>query len=265
MDLVEPFTFQAGRCMLAVIFLLVVQLIREPKNFFHTWTQPEIWKAGIPCGIALFVASGLQQIGIVDTDAGKAGFLTALYIVLVPLVGLFFHSRPPKTAWFSMIIAVIGLYLLSCAGVSQINTGDLLLIGSALAFAFQIVLVGHLGSHVNSIALNCIQSLVSGLLSLVAMFLWEQPQMDAVINCWLPIGYAGILSSGVAYTLQILGQKHLPSAPASLIMSLESVFAALTGWLLLHETMRPVEMVGAALMFAAVILSQIPLPQKSTV
>ena len=260
MDLVEPFTFQAWRCILAVPFLIILLLILNPKEFRSSWKNPQLWKAGIPCGIALFTASGLQQMGMVYTDAGKAGFLTAMYIVLVPILGLFLKKKPPKTTIISVILAVIGLYLLSCVGVSTINIGDLLLIGCALAFAVQIVLVDNLGKDLNGIQLNCVQCMINGVLSIATMLIFEEPKMDAIMHCWLPIGYAGILSLGVAFTLQIVGQKHLDSAPASIIMSLESVFAVLTGWLILNESMTTAETLGCVLMFTAVLLSQIPVP-----
>lgn len=260
MDYIGPFTFQAIRCGLAVIFLLPVIFLfdRDKKSYWKTWKNPRLWKTGLVCGVALFIASGLQQVGLVYTTAGKAGFITAMYIVFVPILGIVFRKRPPFTAWISVALAVVGLYLLSCVGAARINQGDLLLMICAIAFAVQITLIDRLAGTLDGLRLNCIQSLVCSLLSALVMFFTETPDMGNIISCWLPLAYAGILSMGVAYSLQIIGQRHVEPTPASLIMSLESVFAAGFGWLLLHETMTPVELIGCALVFAAVILSQIP-------
>lgn len=260
MDYIGPFTFQAIRCGLAVIFLLPVIFLfdRDKKSYWKTWKNPRLWKTGLVCGVALFIASGLQQVGLVYTTAGKAGFITAMYIVFVPILGIVFRKRPPFTAWISVALAVVGLYLLSCVGAARINQGDLLLMICAIAFAVQITLIDRLAGTLDGLRLNCIQSLVCSLLSALVMFFTETPDMGNIISCWLPLAYAGILSMGVAYSLQIIGQRHVEPTPASLIMSLESVFAAVFGWLLLHETMTPVELIGCALVFAAVILSQIP-------
>ena len=258
LDLIEPFTFQVGRTVLAVPFMVILLLIQNPKDFLSSWKNPKLWKAGIPCGVALFAASGLQQMGMVHTDAGKSGFLTAMYIILVPLLGIFMKRKPSKTIYISVVLAVAGLYLLSCVGVTTINRGDLMLLGCALAFAFQILFVEIFGNGLNGVQLNCAQCIVNGVLSAIVMLLFEEPNMEAITACWLPLMYAGILSMGVAFTLQIVGQKYLDSAPASIIMSLESVFAVLAGWLILGETMTTAETIGCVLMFAAVILSQIP-------
>ena len=261
MDKVGPFTFQAVRCALAVLFLLpVIALfeIRDIKNYFRKWLDKKLWLAGILCGLALFIAASLQQVSLVDTDAGKAGFLTALYIVLVPVIGFFLGRRLSLPTIISIVLAVIGLYLLSCVGVTTIRTGDLLLLGCALAFAVQITLIDRLGKDVDGLRLNCIQCLVVTILSTIFMFGTEAPNLPDILACWLPIGYAGILSMGVAYSLQVLGQQRLEPTAASLIMSLESVVAAITGWLILRETMTGVELFGCCLVFSAVILSQIP-------
>ena len=265
MDKVGPFTFQASRCGLAVLFLApIIALfeIRDIKDYFRKWRSKKLWISGALCGIALFAASSLQQISLVDTDAGKAGFLTTLYVVLVPVIGLFLGKKPSINIVFSIILAVIGLYLLSCMGVTTISTGDLLLLGCALAFAVQITLIDRLGSDVDGLRLNCIQCLVVAILSALFMFGTEEPCLPDILSCWLPIGYAGVLSMGVAYSMQVLGQQRIEPTTASLIMSLESVIAAISGWLILHETMSFWELMGCALVFLAVILSQIPVKQK---
>lgn len=264
MDYIEPFTFQAVRCFLAVLFLIPVIFLfdRDKGAYFKKWADPKLWKAGLFCGIALFAAGGLQQVGLVYTSAGKAGFITAMYIVLVPILGIFLKQKPTPAAWFSVALAVAGLYLLSCVGVTEINIGDICLVGCALFFAVQITLVDRMAGDLDGMRLNCIQSLVCSLLSAVTMVFLENPEPENIVNCWLPLGYAGIFSMGIAYSLQIIGQKHVEPTPASLIMSLESVFAVLFGWLLLKETMAPHEILGCCLVFSGVILSQIPFPKK---
>lgn len=260
MDYIGPFTFQTMRSVLAVPFLIIVVFLIElnPKETIHKWLDPKLWKAGLPCGIALFVAAGLQQMGMVHTTAGKAGFITAMYIVLVPLLGIFLRKKPPITALFSVALAVAGLYLLSCVGVTQINIGDLCLLGCALGYAVQITLVDTVGGDLDGLRLNCIQSLFCGLFSCTVMFLTEEPVLANILDCWVPIVYAGIFSLGIAFSLQIIGQQYLEPTPASLIMSLESVFAVLFGWILLNERMSTAELCGCAMVFGAVIISQIP-------
>lgn len=266
MDLIGPFTFQVVRCSMAVIFLLLFTLLFDlPRGglalWKSEWKKPSLWKSGCICGTALFAAASLQQIGLVSTDAGKAGFITAMYIVFVPFAGLFLGRKPNKSALISVILAVIGLYLLSCMGASGINKGDLFVLGGAIGFTVQITLIDLNCSNVDGLKLNCIQALVVTLLSIPFMLLTETVSLKPILSCWLPLCYAGILSMGVAYSLQIVGQKYVEPTAASLIMSLESVFAVLFGWLLLNETMTPWELTGCALVFVAVIVSQ--LPEKS--
>lgn len=264
MDHIGPLTFLAARNALAVPFLMLLVFLfdRKKSDYWRLWLDKQLWLAGPLCGLALFTAAALQQMGMVHTSAGKSGFLTAMYIVMVPVLGLFLRKKPGLNVWLSVALAVAGLYLLSCAGVSQINTGDILLLGCALAFAVQILLIDKMGAALDGLRLNCIQSLVVAVISTVCMFLFETPDTQSILAGWLPIAYAGILSTGVAYSLQIVGQKHLPPAPASLIMSLESVFAALCGWLFLQERMTTWETLGCILVFSAVILSQIPTKRR---
>ena len=263
MELIGPFTFQAIRCGLAVLFLIPVSFLFDRKpGALKRWLDPRLWRSGLICGLALFAAASLQQVGLVYTDAGKAGFLTAMYIVLVPILGLFLGQKPGKSAWFSVGLAVVGLYLLSCMGVSQINIGDILLAGCALAYAVQITCIDRLAGDLDGVRLNCVQALVVTVLSIPFMVFTETVDIGNILACSLPLAYAGILSMGVAYSLQIVGQKYLEPTTASLIMSLESVIAALCGWLILKETMTPWELVGCGLVFSAVIISQ--LPKKET-
>ena len=258
MDHLGPMTFQAIRSALAVLALLPVTAIldRSPGAFLPRWKAKGLWKTGILCGLALFVAQGLQQVGLIYTEPGKAGFITAMYIVLVPVLGLFLGRKCGLRVWFSVALAVGGLYLLSCVGVTKVNIGDLLILGAAAAFAVQIVLIDNLAQELDGLRLNCIQFLVVTVLSALTAAFTETFSWQGVVDCALPLLYTGVLSSGAAFTLQILGQQHLSPEPASLIMSLESVFAVLAGWVLLNQTLRPVEAVGCGLVFLAVILSQ---------
>lgn len=263
MEHIGPFTFQAVRCMLAVLFLLPASLAFDlargrAKQFFRDWCDPQLWKVGTLFGLALFVAASLQQVGLVYSDAGKAGFITAMYIVLVPILGLILGSKPPRTILLSVIIAVAGLYLLSCKSSSGINIGDICIMGAALFFAIQITLIDRFAGSLDGVRLNCVQALVVAVVSIPFACTTEVIDPVNIQACWSSLLFAGVLSMGVAYTLQILGQKDLEPTSASLIMSLESVFAALGGWLVLHETMTPWELTGSAMVFSAVILSQIP-------
>ena len=259
MDKIGPFTFQAVRCFLAVVFLFPASaLFSKGKPFWKSWADPALWRSGVICGLALFAASSLQQIGLVYTDAGKAGFLTAMYIVFVPFLGLFLGQRPGRNALLSLIPAIVGLYLLSCTSVSGINKGDVLLLLCAVAFSVQILLIDRHCAGLDGLKLNCIQALVAAVLSVPWALLTETVDASRIASCWLPLGYAGVLSMGVAYTLQIVGQKRVAPSAAALLMSLESVFAALFGWLLLHETMTGAEELGCLLVFAAVVISQLP-------
>lgn len=263
MDKIGPFTFQAVRCFLAVVFLFPASaLFSKGKPFWKSWADPVLWRSGIICGLALFAASSLQQIGLVYTDAGKAGFLTAMYIVFVPFLGLFVGQKPGRNALLSLIPAIVGLYLLSCTSVSGINKGDVLLLLCAAAFSVQILLIDRHCAGLDGLKLNCIQALVVAVLSVPWALLTETVDASLIASCWLPLGYAGVLSMGVAYTLQIVGQKRVTPSAAALLMSLESVFAALFGWLLLHETMTRAEVLGCALVFAAVVISQLPEKKK---
>ena len=267
MDHIGSFTFQAVRCLLGVLALLPVIFLfdlkkTDGKTYISRWCDPKLWKAGILCGIALFVASGTQQVGLIDTDAGKAGFLTSMYIVIVPFLELFFRKKLSPATVLGVLVAVAGLYLVSGAGTTGMAPSDMLMVLCAFAFAVQIVLVERLGMDMDGLRLNCVQCLVCSVLSAVVMAFTETPVLGDLINCALPLAYAGCLSMGVAYPLQIIGQQKVDSVPAAIIMSLESVFAALAGWLLLNERMSPRELTGCALLFTAVILSQIPTKKK---
>lgn len=270
MEHVGPFTFQAVRCFLAVIGLLPICIVadrfkNDGKSFFSRWKDKNLWRAGVLCGIPLFIACNLQQVGLVDTDAGKSAFLTAMYIVIVPILGLFLKRKPSKMIPICVALAVAGLYCLSCVGVTQVSTGDILLIGCAFAFAVQIIVVEVFGLTVDALRLNMIQALVCSALSAVVMFITEEPTWQAIGQCWLPLSYSGFLSMGIAYFLQIVGQKNLELSVSSILLSMESVFAVIFGALLLGETMTPWEWAGCALMLSAVVLAQVRFKKRETV
>ena len=270
MDSLTPFYFQSVRCTLGVIALTFVTVVldrfkKDGKSYFQRWKDKKLWLGGLLCGLPLFLACNLQQIGLVDTDAGKSAFLTAMYIVIVPVIGIFLKRKPSKLIPFSVLLAVAGLYFLSCMGVTRISTGDLLLIGCAFMFAVQIIFVDIFAPQVDPVRLNLLQVAVCAILSTAMAVTTEKTTVEAVLDNWFPLCYAGILSMGVAYLMQIFGQRDLEPASASLIMSLESVFAVIFGVIILHEQMNGWEILGCILMFASVILSQIPMKEKQKI
>ncbi len=259
MAYVGPYTFTAVRSVLAALGLGVLILILDKKGIRSKNTDKKVlWTAGIILGVVMTIASNLQQIGLVTTSAGKAGFITSLYIVLVPMFGLFLKRRPHPMIWVSVLIALVGLYFLSIRGDFTMSRGDLLVLASAVAFTFQILLVDHFSPKVDIIRLNCIQFSVMAILSFVPMMVLEKPQVSAISDAWLPIVYAGLFSGCGAYTLQMMGQRRVEPAAASLLLSPENVFSALAGWALLGQTLSVRELFGCALVFAAIITSQLP-------
>lgn len=268
MDYVGCFTFTAIRNFIGVLVLVPVILFTDQKRTKEAVQEEQkskktLIKGGILCGFFLFIASNLQQFGIAYTTIGKAGFLTAMYIILVPLFGIFCNRRAGKRVWISVAIAVCGLYLLCMSGGSiSIQLGDLFELGCAVAFAVQILTIDHFAPKVNCIKLSCIEFTTCGILSAIGMMILETPSMADILAAWLPILYAGALSTGVAYTLQIVGQKGLNPTLASLIMSLESVISLIAGWLILNQKLSQRELLGCAVMFAAIILVQLPEKKK---
>lgn len=257
MNYVGPFTFNAVRCLIGALVLVPVALLYKPEQ--AKGTRKTLLLGGISCGVFLGVATNLQQIGIMTTSVGKAGFLTALYIVLVPIAGLFFKKKCPVTVWFGVVCSFIGLYLLCINGGSfSLAMGDLLLLGCAVVFTGHILVIDYFAPKVNGVWMSCIQFLVAGIISAIPMVLTETPTWETIFAAKLPILYAGVMSCGVAYTLQILGQKNYNPTIAVLILSLESCFSVLGGFLILHETLAARELLGCALMFAAIILAQLP-------
>ncbi|MCC8105608.1 MAG: DMT family transporter [Clostridiales bacterium] len=233
----------------------------QEKNRKDKAERRTLLAGGVCCGIALCVASNLQQIGIQYTTVGKAGFITALYIVLVPVIEIFLGKKSGVKTWISVVIAVAGLYLLCITENFSIGTGDILILLCALAFSVHILIIDYFSPKVDGVRMSCIQFFVCGILSGIMMLIFETPSVGAIMQAWLPIGYAGIFSCGVAYTLQIIGQKGTDPTVASLILSLESVVSVLSGWLILHQSLSRKELLGCLLMFLAIILVQ--LPQKA--
>lgn len=214
---------------------------------------------GVLCGLALFTASMLQQTGISYTTAGKAGFITALYAVLVPVLSVLIGRKIRPLIWLCVAIGVAGLYLLCMEpGKWSLQSGDLMMLGCAVVFAVHILIIDHFAPQVEPVEMACIQFAVVGVLGCIGMLIWEKPSPELVLSNWLPIAYAGVLSSGVAYTLQMVALKHADPTEASLIMCLEAVFSVLTGALVLHESMTGRAAAGCLLIFAAVVLSQLP-------
>ena len=269
------FSVNFSRSFVAAIFLgvlaLVVDLIRKRKAVrAGTWvelTAEEKKKgrkmlliAGGVCGTILSLASVLQQAGIAISGAGKAGFLTALYVVIVPILGIFLKKHVPFEVWIAAIIAVCGLFLLCVkAGTGfKISSGDLLLVASALAFSVQIMVIDHYSLHVDGIKLSCAQFAVETIWCGIGMLIFEHFTFAALWACILPILYCGIMSSGIAYTLQIISQKGANPAIVSILMSLESVFATISAAVLLGDVLTFREYIGGTLMFIAVVLSQVP-------
>ena len=262
-----PFSFQGIRCGLAVIGLMPVIAFfdrhnPDGKSFMDKWKDKKLWIAGILCGIPLFLACNLQQLGLVDTDPGKSGFLTAMYIVIVPIISIFRKKKPSIMVPISVILAVAGLYFLSCVGVTSISTGDLLLLACALMFAIQIIFVDIFAPSVDALRLNALQALVCTVLSSLIALFTEQPTWQGIWDCALPLAHTGFLSMGAGYALQILGQKNVEPTLSSLIMSLESVFAVIFEMLILQQFLTGWETLGCTLVFTAVILSQVEIKPK---
>lgn len=268
------FSFLAGRSWMAV--LVLIPTVKAFDALHHRQGRPDgkpktaaerklLLKAGLVCGTLLFLASAAQQLGItLDPSTAKAGFLTAMYVVLVPVFGLFLGRKSSAQLWVSMAIAVVGLYLLCMKdGFGSIQSSDGLLLLCAVLFSFQIMAVDHYSPLVDGVRLSLLEFLVTAIESTLAAFLFETPTLaDFAANAW-PIVFCGVFSSGVAYTLQILGQKDLNPAIASLIMCLESVFSAIGGWLILHQSLSAREGIGCALIFTAVVLAQLPLGKRA--
>ena len=260
MEYAGPLAFNGVRTLIGSLVLLPVALIFRPAKAANL---RKTLLAGLLCGLCLFMATNLQQIGLTSTEAGKAGFITTFYIILVPVLGLFLRKKTGAVTWLAVAVALVGLFFLCVKpGEVRIAPGDLLVLGCAFFFAVQILVIDFFVQEVDGVLLSRVQFAVDGVLSLAAAFLFEKPDFPALFRGWVPLLYTGILSCGVAYTLQILGQKNLHPTVASLLMSLESAFAVLGGWLILDERLTRRELLGCALMLAAVLLVQLAPAKK---
>ena len=267
-DQVGCFTFNGVRSILGAVVLLPViafldhqkkKELGEKEFLTQKGDAKTLLIGGLCCGIMLCIASNFQQYGISFTTVGKAGFITALYIIIVPILGLFMKKRVGAKVWFGVILSTVGLYLLCMTSESfSISKGDFLVLICAGFFSLHILIIDYFSPKCDGVRLSCIQFFVCGVISLAAAFLFETPNLTAILTGWLPILYAGVMSCGVAYTLQIIGQKNMDPTVASLILSLESVFSVLAGWLILKQTLSGRELFGCVLMFGAIILAQLP-------
>ena len=270
-DSIGAFAFNATRYFIAVLALLVVILIsHKVKKNKPTLTAQEkkaankqLWLGGLCCGAALAIASNFQQAGLVaGTDAGKAGFITALYVVLVPVFGLFFKRKVSLPTWIAVVLSVVALYLLCIKGDFSLAPGDLLVLVCAVCFAVHILVIDHFTAYCDGVKLSCLQFLFAGIISTICMFIFEDVDFAAILSCALPLLYVGIFSCGVGYTLQILAQKDSNPTVVTILLSLESVFAVIAGAIILKQQMTVREYIGCAIMFAAVILAQIQFPTR---
>ena len=273
MDYLEPFTFNGVRSLIGGIALLPCIWFlgrmngkavsadedgRMEEGKLSPADRKELALGGIACGLLLFCATSLQQIGIQYTTAGKAGFITAFYIVIVPVLGIFLGKRIGWKVWLAVAAALAGLYFLCITDKFTVGKGDVLIFVCAVVFSVHILVIDYFSPRVDGVKMSCIQFLVCGIMSLPFMFAFETPKAGAMLEGWMPLLYAGVLSCGVAYTLQIIGQKNVNPAVAPLILSLVSCFSVRAGWAVLGESLSVRETAGCVLMFTAIILAQMP-------
>lgn len=265
MDYVGSFTFNMARFLIGAIVLLPVIwfMDRQRKTGAEKGAgQKTLIIGGICCGIALAVASTLQQWGILFTTVGKAGFITAMYIVIVPLLGIFIGKKVRPLIIGCVAIAVVGFYFLCMTESLRLGLGDFLVLLCAIAFSIHILVIDHFSPKVDGVKMSAIQFLTAAIISAVPTLLWEQPVFTEILQAWQPVLYAGVMSCGVAYTLQIIAQKNADPTVASLLLSLESVFSVLAGWVLLGQGLSLKELFGCVLIFCAIILAQLPEKKK---
>ena len=265
METMGPFLFNAARFFIgsAVLFPLVWYLSKKNKTPTNKETSTKkLLIAGTIAGLFLFLASSFQQVGIQYTTAGKAGFITGLYIFFVPLIGIFFGQRTGSGTWLGAFIAVIGLYLLSINDDFSIARGDLLQLICAVFFAAHILVVGYVAKRMDPLKLSLIQYVVSGVLSFFIAIAVEVITWQMIVDTAIPLLYAGVMSIGVGYTLQVVAQQHAKSSHAAIILGLEGAFAVLGGWLILDENLSTRGLIGCGLMLSGMFLSQL-LPRLS--
>ncbi len=271
LDYLGPFTFNGVRSLIGGLALLpsivLIDIINGQRpSLLGSCGSGErrlaLIKGGVYCGIILGIASSLQQYGIKYTSVGKAGFITTLYIIIVPLLGVFFRRKVGIVMWFCSVLAIFGMYLLCFRGGGSLNVGDGLVFLCSIVFSLHILVVDRFAPHADGVRMSCIQFWVAGVIAMGCALLFEKVVWRDLLNAKWPLLYAGVMSCGVAYTLQIVGQKSVHPVVASLLMSLESVFAALSGWVILHEKLSGTELLGCAIIFIAVIIAQLPVKEK---
>lgn len=266
MDYMGPFTFNGARFLMGSMVLLPLVCVRRKRD-----KEKQLQRAGIKvtltggvcCGLALCTAALCQQLGIMYTTVGKAGFITTLYIIIVPIMGVFLKKKIPGKVWGGAMLAALGMYLLCMSERLALSKGDTYVFICAVLFAVHILVIDFFSPKADGVELSCIQFLTAGVISSVLAFIFEKPEISSLISGIIPLAYAGIMSSGVAYTLQIVGQKDLDPTVASLILSLESVVSMLAGWVILGQALSGRELLGCALVFGAVILVQLPDRKKN--
>ena len=262
MDYVGPFTFTAVRSIIGGLVLIPYILVK--KNFAKSDNSPNennhtLILVGLCCGVFLFIASSFQQIGIQYTSVGRAGFITACYIIIVPIISLIlFKKKSDYKLWLAVLLSLVGLYLLCITDEFSIGKGDLLVFICAIFFSLHILVIDHFSPRVDCVKMSCIQFFVCGIISIIPAIFIEEISVNLLLDAWAPILYAGVLSSGVAYTLQIVGQKNMNPTVASLILSLESCISVIAGFIVLNQTLSSREIFGCLLMFGAIILAQLP-------
>ena len=273
MDYVGPYTFTCVRSFIGGLFLIpCIALLNRLNPVSPGGIRPsnakskgQLWIGGVCCGVMLCFASCFQQIGIMYTSVGKAGFITAFYIIIVPLLGLFFKKRCGLFVWLGVALAIVGLYFLCITESLTIQFGDFLIFICAILFSIHILIIDYFTLRVDGVKMSCIQFFFCAILSGIGMLIFEHPTWANILAAWKPILYAGAMSSGVGYTLQIVGQKGMNPAVASLIMSLESVISVIAGWLILGQALSGREIFGCVLMFGAIVLAQLPERKKQSV
>jgi drug/metabolite transporter (DMT)-like permease len=262
MDYVGPFTFNGIRFAIGGLSLLpLLAMSREQRTATSKILPPPglktIFFGGAALGLALFSGASLQQIGLVYTTAGKAGFITGLYVIMVPLLGLFWRQQPKIGTWIGAVLAAVGLYFLSVTEQFEIEPGDLLVLIGAFFWAAHVLIIGWLSPRINSIKLAFSQYVACSILSLITAFVVEDITMLSISQAAIPILYGGLLSVGIAYTLQVVAQRDAHPAHAAILLSLEAVFAAIGGWLILGEVISARGLFGCGLMLAGMLLSQL--------
>lgn len=261
MDYLGPFGFNGIRSLIGGVALLPCIYILgkiNKRTAGEEGSTKTLIAGGLCCGLALFAASSMQQIGIQYTTAGKAGFVTAFYIVLVPVLGMFLGKKTGWKVWLAVAMALAGLYFLCITESFSVGRGDIYVFIGSLLFAVHILIIDYFAPRTDGVKMSCIQFFVAGILSMFPMAAFETTTVEGALRSWGPLLYAGVLSCGVAYTLQIIGQKNMNPTVASLILSLESCISVLAGWVILGERLSVREGLGCVLMFAAIILAQLP-------